>query len=562
VQPTLSTYYHTIRNLTRRQVAAQLSNRFRPLISSPTAFFRKPVPAYPGCQGISSARFLPPGGQGSVQSHATTGDFTFLNRTEHTGWPPRWDCNKLPRLWQYNLHYFDWIWNIDEDQAYTVVDDWISRYPLKRHQTGWEPYPTSLRLMNWAAFFFCVHRERTEADIEFINRIWNSLYKQAEWLRRNLEYHLLANHLLENAAALTFTGACFAGSEANLWKETGLTVLKTELDEQILPDGVHFERSPMYHTRVLYVLLLLASTEDPDVLSLVREPILRLARSLPRLCHPDGGIALLNDSAFGIYNEPKELLDYAAELFPDADIRQNIKPGPFAVPDAGYYGWVGKEGHYIICDAGTPGPVYQPGHAHAGIFSFELSLFGHRLIVDSGVCTYEKGEDRDYCRSTRAHNTVEIAGRDQVEMWSSFRIGRRAKVNVLDWRPSPRGFTLEAVHDGYTRLKPGLLHKRRFNWDAEGSLLVNDFLEGPNTGEALSRLHLHPDCHVDQMDVNSVSANIDTIKFKIEWHGKGTMDIQDSPYFPEFGRSIANKQIEFRPIAGVKDFGFSIRVIQ
>lgn len=73
-----------------------------------------------------------------------------------------------------------------------------------------------------------------------------SLALQARYLRRRIEWHLLANHLFVNAKALIYCGLCFSGAEADEWLGTGLRILKRQVPEQILADGGHFERSPMY----------------------------------------------------------------------------------------------------------------------------------------------------------------------------------------------------------------------------------------------------------------------------------------------------------------------------
>ena len=76
------------------------------------------------------------------------------------------------------------------------------------------------------------------------------------------------------------------------------------LPEQILSDGGHIERLPMYHSRALDVLLPLDATADRALQALVRLHLPRLADSLAAMTHPDGGTALLNDSAFGVYPPP------------------------------------------------------------------------------------------------------------------------------------------------------------------------------------------------------------------------------------------------------------------
>lgn len=96
------------------------------------------------------------------------------------GLPPRWDCPELPKLWQYNLHYFEWFWTLDYEDVRAVVLDWIERHPLAKGAVGWEPYPTSLRLMNWCAVFFGRFRENTEADHDFLQKLWASVVWQTQ----------------------------------------------------------------------------------------------------------------------------------------------------------------------------------------------------------------------------------------------------------------------------------------------------------------------------------------------------------------------------------------------
>jgi uncharacterized heparinase superfamily protein len=284
-----------------------------------------------------------------------------------------------------------------------------------------------------------------------------------------------------------------------------------------------------------------------------------MASALIKLVHPDGRIALLNDSAFGIYHEPQELLSYVSALDPESGCAVNDNCGPFVLKDAGYYGWRSPEGHYLICNAGNITPDYQPGHSHADIFSFELSLNGRRVVVDSGVSTYEAGEERNYCRSTRAHNTVEIAGQDQSEMWGSFRVARRAHVQIVEYKQSEHTFSLSAVHDGYDRLQRGQRHTRRFFWRSEGSLKVSDSLAFKAPQGTASRLHMHPDCILDQLAGADAFISLDALRFSVSFQGKGSVRVEDSLYCPEFGRKIQNKQLVFYPEPGEAEWGFTIQ---
>ena len=69
-----------------------------------------------------------------------------------------------------------------------------------------------------------------------------------------------------------------------------------------------------------------------------------------------------------------------------------------------------SENVVLIADLSEVGASYIPGHAHADTLSFELSLFGKRLFVNSGTSSYSLGPERHRQRSTIAHNTVCVSG--------------------------------------------------------------------------------------------------------------------------------------------------------
>ena len=120
--------------------------------------------------------------------------------------------------------------------------------------------------------------------------------------------------------------------------------------------------------------------------------------------------------------KPRSLLNYAARYgFNTPEIKDNC----IWLRESGYLR-AQHENVTLIVDIARLGPDYQLGHAHADTLSFELSIFGRRLVVNSGTSDYNIGSTRQHQRSTRAHNTVEINDRNSSEMWASFRVARRA----------------------------------------------------------------------------------------------------------------------------------------
>ena len=169
-----------------------------------------------------------------------------LSETRDISSPSIWNAADVPRLWLYHLHYFD---DLNARAAHeraawheALLERWISENPPGRG-TGWEPYPASKRIVNWIKWAMS-GGQLTPGALQ-------SLATQARWLEKRLEWHLLGNHLLVNAKAMAIAGCFFAGAEADRWRQHGAEILGAQLAEQVLADGGHFERSPMYHALVL-----------------------------------------------------------------------------------------------------------------------------------------------------------------------------------------------------------------------------------------------------------------------------------------------------------------------
>ncbi|MFM2289697.1 MAG: hypothetical protein RL684_2840, partial [Pseudomonadota bacterium] len=171
-----------------------------------------------------------------------------------------------------------------------------------------------------------------------------------------------------------------------------------------------------------------------------------------------------------------------------------VDPAPLdaieALPDSGYVRVQAGE-VVLIADVGAIGPDYLPGHAHADTLSFELSLDGRRVLVNSGTSLYEAGAERLRQRGTAAHNTVIVDGTDSSEVWSSFRVARRARPLAVRCGREGDALWLEAAHDGYRRLRPAALHRRR--WTLTSAALEVDDQVDSGAGRAVARFHFHPD---------------------------------------------------------------------
>lgn len=472
--------------------------------------------------------------------------FLFLNIERNYGQKVAWDDKEMSKLWRYKLHYFDYGMYFAQAYFYTgyekyyfdfkkLVEEWIKDNPFGQGD-GWEPYPISLRVVNWIKNYI-FFKDLIKADSEFQILFLKELYLQTLFLEKNLEFHLCGNHLLKNIKALIFSGIFFESGDADRWRKKGLKMLREELKEQILSDGGHFERSPMYHKIVLQDLIetyvLLKDYNRKQDLSWLGEKIRSMYLFLEEILHPDGEIPLFNDSTLDDALKAGVLSRiYNAFFYPTAAMETdglNIEE----FRESGYFIIHDNTGSKAIIDCGRIGPDYIPGHAHCDTLSYELSLNGKRFIVDTGVYEYTIGEKRHYCRSTKAHNTVVVDAQDQSEIWASFRVAQRAypiygKVEKVD------GFCyFEGAHNGYRRI--GVTHRRRVWFEQSGIWIVLDEIEGRGVHDLENFIHFHPLVKAN-LEEKEIIIEFELEKFRLVPIGESEIDLIKTPYFLEFGR--------------------------
>jgi len=410
------------------------------------------------------------------------GSFRFLGENRDLGTPADWRQDGADRLWRFNLQYFEWAWVLhahpDRDWARTAFarlwQSWHDGTPFGRGD-GWAPYVVSLR--SWA---LCGLYLRLVAGSELEDAFLESLVLHAGFIRAHLELDVGGNHLVKNLKALIGLGV-FLGDDEML--ATACSRLDRQLGIQVLADGGHYERSPSYHCQVLgdlidvCDLLETAGFTPSDVLT---QAVIAMRRWLGAMVMPDGDVPHFNDC--GLVGPERVRLLRPTEPTPDSLVV--LGPSGYIVVRP-----AGGSALHLVADVGLPCPPDLPAHAHADCLSFELAVGGQRVIVNAGTSTYSPGGRRAYERSTRAHNTVEVDGADQTEVWSTFRAARRA-IPTLDRACEVDG-TIEIVasHNGYRRLPGRPVHRRTWAVGPAG-LEVVDEVTGGGGHRVVSSVHL------------------------------------------------------------------------
>jgi len=436
-----------------------------------------------------------------------------------------WSFRDHRMLWTYNLNYFDWLHQ--QGMSRELGLETLKHYyatPAEKNPIILHPYPTSLRIINTAKFLSKWHIKE--------DWIFDELVSDLQFLNGRLEYHLLANHLLENAFALYIGGLITNQSGLTL---KGKKLLIRELKEQVLNDGMHYERSPMYHLIVLERLLdalnFAISTKDDlrEVLKVYAVKMTRLAMNWQDLER----IPMMQDSAYDIAMTVPAILEYSASL-----LGEDYPSKPNELRESGYR--ILKSGDLtLVMNVGSIAPSYQPGHAHADELNFELFFEGKPIIVDTGVSTYEKNDRRLLERSTSSHNCV-VLGSNSSDVWSGFRVGGRANVKI----DVDNDQKLKAEHDGF-----GTITSRTFDSNVIGQMTITDELVYQSNSKGYygkGYLHFHPDVHLEQIDEATFLINNQiNLSFNSDKYNPSIIELENYSYSKGYNTLLDAKLISY-----------------
>jgi hypothetical protein len=335
------------------------------------------------------------------------------------------------RLWRMTLSYLGWAVPLlarGEPSDVAMIRRAIDRLGAQNRwdvpgvfRDVWHPYSASHRVINLLAGY-ALFRAAGGCHSDDLAVLLEHAKFCAAFVLCNLERDLQFNHLLKNYVALAMYRAALGRSAPRL-EFLDLAIRET-LDQVVLSDGGHAERSPMYHALCLVDLRTLQATNLPAACPWLDTAISAMQSALGVMCHPDGDISLFNDSWLGDTPSAVELVPLPAD-------------GRIALPETGYVRLSGQN-DAVIFDCGPCGPESNPGHAHADFLSVELSVARKRFLVDPGVPTYSRGSARDNCRSASRHNGPHVIDAEPIEFWDSFRVGRRGSALPLEY-PTLRG---------------------------------------------------------------------------------------------------------------------------
>jgi len=477
------------------------------------------------------------------------GDFLHLNLRRSLGMNPTdWQIGQTEenRLWVVTLHYHEWVYTLaeaavaGESRALPLLErllsDWLDQCPVDRpgaRPLVWNSFAIATRLGWWVRAFSLLGMDRFRPELR--TRLIRSCAEQAAYLHAHLEWDLCGNHLLRDAVGLAWAARFLAGPLSTEWMATATKIALTQAREQVLPDGGHFERSPMYHLHVMEDFYLLSELlEIPLAAARMRSTCRRMSEYVRWMQHPDGEVPQLNDSAQHAVSSPEWMLQLCREE-QQIEISASRPQGGKFFPDSGIVVWH-DQNWSLFFDVGEVGPDYQPGHAHADTLTFEASYRGERLFVDPGAYSYDRDQRREDDRSTRSHNTICIDQQNSTEVWDIFRVGRRAHPRLIEVSLSEMQCDAAAGHDGYDHLPGKPHHFRRVKVSPSGVTLL-DHIGGQGAHTARGSLLLAPGWTATAFSRGWILSRGRTrLKVILNSLQPLQLKLESAQYHPEYGR--------------------------
>ncbi|MBX7446626.1 heparinase II/III family protein [Mycolicibacterium sp. 3033] len=501
-----------------------------------------PDPAAPALAAVSAhVRQLQRAVHGTWADDVRRGRFTLLNQTidfgglEQVEWR-RELGERNNRLWRMNLSYMGYLvplFEHDARSALPVAQSLLASMTAQNPwSTGgifrdvWHPYSVSHRVINLLACLRLLHEQAPELASQ-AGALTDEIRLGGAFILGNLERDLQYNHLLKNYVCLAAIASAAPGRG---FARAVLAGTRASIEQQFLPDGGQAERAPMYQILSLLDLRILrdSGAMSADTQPLVEKAAIESEIAVAAMVHPDGEVALFNDSWLGEAPPAVEAVP-GLPLWPE-------KPTCYVLPKAGYVR-LACGGDSVVMDFGPCGPDDNPGHAHADFLSLELSVSGRRLLVDTGVPTYSEGQQRDMSRSASAHNGPIRTGLEPIEFWQSFRVGHRGYAHAL---PVGDEMSFAAWHDGY--IGHGTAVARAIRLLPGRGLLVCDVWAGAPAGTAMTHFLLPGDWRVE-----GHVAYVDDVAARFQAIGGSLAAFEPAEHWLRFGERRTAQRTKLTP---------------
>lgn len=401
-----------------------------------------------------------------------------------------------------------------------TIDDWISENPYGRSVNWVCPMDVSIRSVNWL-FAVQMIAASNVVDVVFLKRLFTSLYQHASFVYSRLEksYPFSENHYAADVTGLLFMGYLFSfDKNGELWLDYALQSLLFEIRTQILPSGVHYERSISYHRLVTELFMysyLIIRKNTPNYIAIdITYRIQTMIDFIASYTKPNGYAPLFADNDNGrflpfVKRDYREHL-YLVDLAKAYDILEKpVRKDLFV--DAGFAFL--RNDMFSLSFTNTPTSRYSRPwksgcigtHTHLDALSFELNKCGEDFIVDAGAYTYtENLEVRNEFRSMQKHNTLTVDYDNPYGLNELFGISVEKGDSYTEPNPISLNLSQNSLCSAFLWKNKGVKHSRTIKME-EGAVIVTDSVITHDKHNFCFTFHLNASVEVAEQKLSSLS---------------------------------------------------------
>lgn len=497
-------------------------------------------------------------------------------------WPKGWYYKKQRQAsvagsdikvpWELSrCHHLLWLgeaYLLTKEERYSkeVVDEienWLTENPLM-YSVNWTcTMDVAIRAVNWL-FAVAMIMESDVVTESFINKIYKSFYQHGWYIFNNLEKSVpySNNHLFSDYAGLIYLAILFQNTKyGRKWKAYVIPEFYNEIRRQILPSGVHYERSVSYHRLMTelasypcYLLKRMGYTIPSDI----EYRVSSMYSFIATYTKDNGRAPLIED------NDDGRFLPFMRRDFRRHDymLDPNSVENKLVANEIQLFGFE-KATSRLYLDAGhailRKGEAYlfvtnggfskyedeskeRGTHTHNDRLSFELAIGNDDVFVDPGAYIYTPDPEKYYeFHSTAKHNTIVVDGEEQNNL-------NKNSVFLLKKNSVMTAFEMEsdtACRGGYRTLEQSMSHNRLFQLNEDCLTIDDEIIKAGKSHHAVLSYHLSPEVEARIADdIVEIETSSYLVKMMVVQDDKQrSLTIEDDTYSPSYGVSVRSKTV-------------------
>lgn len=402
---------------------------------------------------------------------------------------------KYTKEFLHQMREFERYWPA---KPFMEDDTFETKFKFPGH--AWRTIETAMRMYtSWLPCMEAFRRSKSwgwEDWVSFLTQVCD----HADYLMTHYSNHnRSSNWLTMESGALLQCGILFPELRSE-WRITGYERVMHEVKYSFDNDGIHMERTPIYHMVAAGVYLQcfrLCKLNGIPVAPYALPTLVKAADFLLSLVKPDFSTPMIGDAdrvdlltrrcdtslyeGMNLTFDPKELNEMRAYfrtlyeitgredyLWASTKGKEGKEPGErnFAYKDAGIYvmrtGW-GSEDTYFHIHGVQLERGEKSTHSHNDTGHLELHIKGEDILTDSGRYIYNSScwkDWRHYFLSAKAHNTLYVDDHEMGTVPGVTRVrGVRTYCHRFEENEDYR--LIDISHNGYVYREDPIYHRRR-----------------------------------------------------------------------------------------------------